>query len=183
MPNNHIIFIDPHDSQYFELCSGRPSKSNISIYSIFNASCLTHLPDSVCGDQRSDEQETVWGKVAVQCIPTVPLEKVRSAHKMCVGSQVCIKSHQFLFTTFVVWAMCWLMYTNCQRLSCPLLWLAELAHMSSSWPITGSGQLRRRESVRRRSNTKYCVSLITSSLISVILNAGKQNASDILWSF
>ena len=96
MPNNHIIFIDPHDSQYFELCSGRPSKSNISIYSIFNASCLTHLPDSVCGDQRSDEQETVWGKVAVQCIPTVPLEKVRSAHKMCVGSQVCIKSHQFL---------------------------------------------------------------------------------------
>ena len=60
------------------------------------------------------------------------------------------------FTTFVVWAMCRLMYTNCQRLSCPLLWLAELAHMSSSWPITGSGQLRRRESVRRRSNTKYC---------------------------
>ena len=61
-------------------------------------------------------------------------------------------------TTFVVWAMRWLMYTNCQRLSCPLLWLAELAHMSSSWPITGSGQLRRRESVRRRSNTKYCAS-------------------------
>ena len=58
--------------------------------------------------------------------------------------------------------MCWLMYTNCQRLSCPLLWLAELAHMSSSWPITGSGQLRRRESVRRRSNTKYCALLSLS---------------------
>ena len=62
-------------------------------------------------------------------------------------------------TTFVVWAMCRLMHTNCLRLSCLLLWLAELAHMSSSWPITGSGQLRRRQQVIRCSNTKYCVTL------------------------
>ena len=33
--------------------------------------------------------------------------------------------------------------TDCLcNLSCLLLWLAELAHMSSSWPITGSRQLR-----------------------------------------
>ena len=66
----------------------------------------------------------------------------------------CVPS--LILTTFVVWAMCRLMHTNCLRLSCLLLWLAELAHMSSSWPITGSGQLRRRHIVIRCSNTKYC---------------------------
>ena len=41
----------------------------------------THLPDNVCGDQRY-EQEAVWGEAAVQRIPTVPLEKVRSAQNV-----------------------------------------------------------------------------------------------------
>ena len=98
MPNNHIIFIDPHDSPYFEYVKDDLTKATFRFiqFSMPHASPIYLIVFAVCGDQRSDEQETVWGKVAVQCIPTVPLEKVRSAHKMCVGSQVCIKSCQFL---------------------------------------------------------------------------------------
>ena len=45
-------------------------------------------------------------------------------------------------TMFAFWEMCGYFCTDClSDLSCLLLWLAELAHMSSSWPITGSGQL------------------------------------------
>ena len=44
----------------------------------------THLPDNVCGDQRY-EQEAVWGEAAVQCIPTVPLEKKSEVHTKCVS--------------------------------------------------------------------------------------------------
>ena len=40
--------------------------------------------------------------------------------------------------------------------ACPLLWLAELAYTSSSWPITGRGQLRSLTQYMRCSNTKYC---------------------------